>query len=209
MPLLPIRFEDELGQLLHHRVSSLEGPSLSSSWDGWGTCCCCRDGSLWAEEGSAASCPRGMSYLAGPLTGGVFAFPHLLCRWWLNLACLFQQLIFIRNNLAWKRIALSEIKWNILLISQTQKKKNQRKRQENKAQQIELRWTILFFLSIFWFYCCTEKSIIFIALHQSFLFIKILVIPSESRFSLLLHWLWLLGKPMKMNSLGEISPWSR
>lgn len=47
----------------------------------------------------------------------------------------------------------------------------------------------IIFLLNFLFSYHTEMSIIFIALYQSLLFIEILVIQSESRFPLLLHWL--------------------
>lgn len=173
--------------MLHHCMFSLEDPSFASSWDGWGACCCCRGGSLWAEEGSAAWCPRGMSCLAAPFIGGMFAFPHLLCRWRLNLSCLFQQLIFHQKQPGWEKngFVWSWMKYFPHLTDKKKKKKG-RKKMLNKLSWDGLHY---FFLSIFRFNCHTEKSIIFIALHQSFLFIKILVIQSENRFSLLLHWL--------------------
>lgn len=66
------------------------------------------------------------------------------------------------------------------------KKKRRRKKKPNKLSWDGLNY---FFPSIFWFSRHTEKSIIFIARHQSLLFIEILVIQSENRFPLLWHWL--------------------
>lgn len=140
MLLSPIKFEDESGQMLHLCVFSLEVPLLSSSaWREWGSCHC-RDGTLWTREGSAAWPPGGVPCLAGPFVGGMFAFLHLLSRWWLNPACLFQQSAFYQKQPGWEMNSFVWI-WMKYFAQPTDWKK---KRRKIKARQIELRWTKLF-----------------------------------------------------------------
>lgn len=127
--------------MLHLFISSLEALLLSSSaWSEWGSCHC-RDGSLWGREGSAAWSPGGVLRLAGPFVGGMFAFLHLLSRWWLNLACLFQQPAFHQKQPGWE---MNSFVWSWMKYF-AQPTDWGKKRRKIKAQQIELRWTKLFF----------------------------------------------------------------
>lgn len=143
--------------MLHPCISPLEGPLLApSAQSGWGTCHC-RDGSLQAEEGSAAWSPGGVPYVAGPFVGGMFAFPHPLCRWWLNLACLFQQTAFHQKQPGWE---MNGFVWNWMTYfaqPTNWKKKKKKKKKPNKLSWGGLNY---FFPSIFWFSHHTEKSII-------------------------------------------------
>lgn len=103
MPCALIRFEDESKQMLHPYVSSLEGPSPTSFFSTWRM----RNLPLqrWvpiSRRGSAAWTPRGVHYTSGTSVGGTFAFPYPLCRWLLNLVCLFQQLAFHQKQPGWE-----------------------------------------------------------------------------------------------------------
>ena len=134
MPLLPVRFEEESGQMLHPCVSSPEGPSLAST-TGW-----MRNLLLqrWVPVGWGGVCNLvSLPYLASPFVGVMSTFPHPLCRWLLNLACPFQQPAFHEKQPG-REMNGSVWSWMKYFAQPTDQKKRKKERKKSPTNWAEM-----------------------------------------------------------------------